>query len=68
MATTVRYSAFYTRNLTNFENAKIGFELETDEIRDSESIDEFKERIKAKVDRWVEDAIEQVDAEAAARR
>lgn len=68
MTTTVKYSAFYTRNLQNFENAKVGFELETDDQREGETLDEFKTRIKAKVDKWVEEAIEEVDREAAARR
>lgn len=68
MATTVQYSAFYTRNLGDFENAKIGFELTTDEIREGETLDQFKARIKAKVDKWVEEAINEVDREAAARK
>lgn len=64
MATSVRVSGFYTRNLGNFENAKIGFEIESDEIREGESIDEFKNRLEAKINKWVQEGVERVDAES----
>ena len=68
MGTTVRYSAGYTRNLQNFESARIDFGIESDEIKQGESINDFKARLKAKVDLWVQEAVEEVDAEARAGR
>jgi hypothetical protein len=64
MTTSVTASAFYTRNLGNFENAKIGYEITSDEIREGESIDQFRARLKAKISQWVEEDIREIDAEA----
>lgn len=64
MGTTVLYRAGYTRNLQNFESARIDFGIESDEINEGETINDFKARIKAKVDLWVQEAVEEVDAEA----
>lgn len=66
MATAVTVSVFYTRNLGNFENAKVGYEIESDEIREGETIDAFRARLKAKVNKWVEEDIKEIDAEARA--
>jgi hypothetical protein len=63
MATSIRYSAFYTRNLGNFENVKLGYELETD-VPDGEKTNDVRERIKAKVQTWIQEDIEEVDREA----
>jgi hypothetical protein len=67
MGTRVTYRAGYTRNLQNFESARIDFGIESDEIKEGESINDFKARLKAKVDSWVEEAVEEVDREAANR-
>ena len=64
MTTTVRASTFYTRNLGNFENAKVGYEIETDEFRDGETVDDVKARLKAKVNKWVAEDIAEIDADA----
>jgi hypothetical protein len=64
MGTSVTYSAGYTRNLGNFESARIDFGIESDEMGPHETINEFKARLKAKVDSWVQEAVEEVDAEA----
>lgn len=64
MTTSVRVSAYYTRNLGNFENAKVGYEIESDDIRPTETIDQFRARLKAKVEKWVEEDIKEVDREA----
>lgn len=64
MTTAVTVSAFYTRNLGNFENAKIGYEITSDEKREDETIDQFKERLKAKVHKWVAEDVQEIDAEA----
>lgn len=64
MATSVRATAYYTRNLGNFENAKIGYEIETDEFRDGEKIDDVKDRLKAKINAWVQTDIREIDADA----
>jgi hypothetical protein len=62
--TSVTYGMQYTRNLGNFENARVFYEI-TDDLRPGESIDAAKERITNKVDSWVEAAIKAIDAEAA---
>lgn len=64
MATSVTVSAFYTRNLGNFENAKVGYELTSDDRKENESIDEFRNRLKAKVQQWVAEDIAEIDADA----
>lgn len=64
MATTVTYSAGYTRNLGNFESARVDFGISSDEFKDGETINDVKARLKAKVDLWVQEAVEEVDAEA----
>lgn len=64
MATTVTYTVNYTRNLGNYESAKIGYALSSDDIRDGESIEDFRARIKAKVQQWVEEDVKEVDDEA----
>lgn len=64
MSTSVTVSAFYTRNLGNFENAKVGYELTSDERLNGESIDEFRNRLKGKVQQWVAEDIAEIDADA----
>lgn len=64
MATSVRASVFYTRNLGNFENVKVGYEIETDEFRPGETIDQLKNRLKAKANKWVEEDIKEIDEDA----
>jgi hypothetical protein len=64
MSTTISYSAGYTRNLGNFESARVDFSIATDEFKPGEKPDDVKARLKAKVDLWVQDAVEEVDAEA----
>lgn len=64
MTTAVKVSAFYTRNLGNFENAKVGYEITSDERLEGESIDEFRARLKAKVQSWVSEDVAEIDADA----
>ena len=64
MTTAVTYTAGYTRNLGNFESARVDFGITSDERKSGESVDDLKRRLKAKVDSWVQEAIEEVDAEA----
>lgn len=64
MTTAVTVSVFYTRNLGNFENAKVGYELTSDEIREGESVEDFRNRLKAKVQKWVADDIAEIDEDA----
>jgi hypothetical protein len=61
--TSVTYGLQYTRNLGNFENARVHFEI-SDDLRPGETPDQAKDRIVAKVDSWVEAAIKAIDAEA----
>lgn len=62
MATSVKASIFFTRNLGNFENAKVGYEITTDEFREGETIDQLKARLKAKVEKWIADDIQEIDS------
>jgi hypothetical protein len=64
MTTSVKVSAFYTRNLGNFENAKVGYEITSDEQREGETIDEFRARLKAKVQGWVAEDVAEIDSDA----
>lgn len=64
MATSVRAAAFYTRNLGNFENVKVGYEIETDEFLPGEKTDDVKARLKAKVSKWVQEDIAEIDRDA----
>jgi hypothetical protein len=66
VTTLVTYSAGYTRNLGNFESARVDFGISTDEFKEDENINDVKTRLKAKVDSWVQEAVEEVDAEARA--
>lgn len=61
---TITYSAFYTRNLGDYQNAKIGYEITTDEKRDGESLEDFRDRIKAKVQQWIVEDIREIDEES----
>lgn len=61
--TSVTYGMQYTRNLGNFENARVYFEI-TDDLRKGESIDQAKARITAKVNAWVVEEISKIDADA----
>lgn len=65
--TTVTAGLSYTRNLGNFENAKVHFEI-TDDVRSGESVGEAASRIYAKVEQLVGAAVEEIDRDAAARR
>lgn len=64
MTTSVRATAYYTRNLGNFENVKIGYEIETDEFLPGENVDGVRARLKSKVGKWVEEDINEVDRDA----
>ena len=68
MSTSVTVSVFYTRNLGNFENAKVGYEITSDEIREGETVEAFRNRLKAKVQGWVAEDIAEIDADAASSR
>lgn len=64
MATSVKVSVFFTRNLKNFENAKVGYEIESDEIRQGETLNQFKDRLKAKAESWLQEHVAEIDADA----
>lgn len=64
MATSVRAQLFFTRNLKNFENVKVGYEIETDEILPGEKIDDVRARLKAKLERWIQEDIQEIDRDA----
>lgn len=53
----------YTRNLGNFENARVYYEI-SDDVRKGESPDQAKDRIAAKVNSWVQSEVERIDSEA----
>lgn len=53
----------YLRALPNFENVKVGLELE-DDARQGEHVDDLIKRLFAKVEEAVSAKIEEIDAEA----
>lgn len=63
MTTKVTAGLQYTRNLGNFENARVHFEI-SDDVRDNETIDQARNRIYGKVEAWVEAAIKEIDEDA----
>jgi hypothetical protein len=66
LMTKVTYQAEYLRSLPNYENFKGIYGIE-DDVRSGESVDDAKARIEAKVDGWLQDRIERLDAEVAGR-
>jgi len=64
VATSIKASVYYTRNLGNFENVKIGYEIETDEWLPGEKADDVKARLKSKVSHWIQEDIEEIDRDA----
>lgn len=64
LSTSVRVSVFYTRNLGNFENVKVGYELESDERREGESVEDFRKRLKNKVQTWIVEDLQEIDSDA----
>lgn len=63
---TVTAGLAYTRNLGNFENAKVFFEI-TDDVRDEEDLDDAANRVYQKVEGLVEAKVKEIDADAAKR-
>lgn len=64
MATAITINKSFTRNLGNFESTRVEYGLTSDDIRDGESLDEFRARLKAKVEKWVVEDVEEIDADA----
>lgn len=64
MTTRVTYQAEYLRSLPNYENVKVIYGLQ-DDLREGETPDQAVARLEAKVDGWLEDRINRIDAEAA---
>lgn len=64
--TRVTYGLHYTRNLQNYENAKVYFEI-SDDVRDGENVDAAFSRVVSKVDALVEAKVREIDAEAAGK-
>lgn len=63
----VRRSAFYTRNLGNFENAKVGYEIEAT-VSDGETAELVRARLVDKIDGWIKEDIRIIDEESGHRR
>lgn len=61
--TSVTASLQYTRNLGNFENVRVGFEI-TDDVRDGEKTSEAAKRVYAWVESLVDEKIREIDADA----
>ena len=68
MATTVSYAATYTRNLGNYESAKITYGLSTDEFLDGESEQDVRLRLKETVGGWVAEDVNEIDEDNRSRR
>lgn len=67
MADRVSASLHYTRNLGNFENAKVHFEISSD-VRPDEKTSQAAERVYSWVESLVDAKIKEIDADAAANK
>lgn len=63
MSTRFTYGLKYTRNLGNFENVTPYFEI-SDDKRDDESLTDLVTRVVGKVEKLMEDKINEIDEDA----
>lgn len=61
--TSVTASLQYTRNLGNFENVRVGFEI-TDDVREGEKVYEASQRVYKWVEQLVDEKIREIDADS----
>lgn len=64
MATQVVINKSFTRNLGNFESTRVEYGLVSDDRREGESLDDFRARLKAKVEAWIVEDINEIDEDA----
>lgn len=67
MSNAITYSAAYKRALPNYENTTAFFSISR-EVGEGQTEDEVKNELVAKVDGWMEQRINEIDAEVAALR
>lgn len=65
--TSVTAGLQYTRNLGNFENVRVHFEI-TDEVREDEKVYDASQRVYKWVETLVDEKITEIDAEAKGSR
>lgn len=53
----------FTRNLGNFESTRVEYGL-TVSVDETDTPDEVKEKLAAKVEKWITEDIEEIDADA----
>lgn len=53
----------FTRNLGNFESTRVEYGL-TVSVDETDAVDEVKEKLAAKVEKWITEDIEEIDADA----
>ena len=53
----------FTRNLVNFESTRVEYGL-TVSVDETDTPDEVKEKLAAKVEKWITEDIEEIDADA----
>lgn len=63
MTTRVTAGLQYTRNLGNFENARVHFEI-SDDVRDGEKTSEAAQRVYSWVETLVDEKIREIDSDA----
>lgn len=62
----ITYGVEFTRNLGNFQNVKPSFELSMDtEFENLDDLDVMKNAIAEKVDQWLIEKVNELDAELA---
>ena len=66
MTTRVTAGLQYTRNLGNFENVRVHFEI-SDDVRDGEKTSEAAQRVYSWVETLVDEKIREIDADAKGR-
>lgn len=66
-ATRVTAGLHYTRNLGDFENAKVHFEI-SDDVRDGEKVSEAAQRVYGWVETLVDEKIREIDADVRATK
>ena len=64
--TSVTAGLHYTRNLGNFENVKVHFEI-TDDVRTDEKVADAARRVYSLVESLVQEKVNEIDEEARSR-
>lgn len=63
MTTAVTVTKSFTRNVGNFESARTEYGITTDDYLDGETTEQLRLRLKAAVERWVQEDVKEIDAD-----